>query len=78
MIGLSPAQYKALTILRKAEDPLNEKQVRALWGSSAVGYTSMERKSPVNFELNALVKLGLATKEKQGRSYFYRPKEEVL
>jgi len=71
MIGLSQSCYKIYKILQEADEPLTEAEVRERWGSLEVPWTANERKAPLHGELNALVRGGLITKEKQGRRNIY-------
>lgn len=65
MIGLWPSQYKVLKILNDAPVALSERQVRQRY----------PRRSPLHAELRILVALGLVSREKKGRIYFYNPKK---
>lgn len=65
--GLQPSQYKTLLVLENASGPLSERQVRE----------RRNRKNPVYFELNALLKFGLIIREKKKNIYFYSLKKEA-
>jgi len=61
IIGLWPSQYKIFRILKDAPGALSERQIRERY----------KRRSSLSSELNALIKLGLISREKKGKICFY-------
>lgn len=66
IIGLTPSQYQILSILRKNDKFMNEKEIREKYG----------RKSSLSPELKRLSALGLIERKRNSRAFSYKIKNE--